>query len=58
MSKAEHKEIELMLEHAQRDIEYGASGSYGDGEKVNQRKQEKALRGIRYVRWILEAYYN
>ena len=62
-TKAEQKDMELVLRHAERDLEYGWDGSYGGHEVDDKREEARAQkeiasskRGIELIRWIIDNY--
>ena len=58
LSKTEIKEIELLLEHVQADINYGSGGSYGDGAKTYFKEITKVQNAIKNLRLILSNTIN
>ena len=62
-TKAEQKDMETVLRHAGRDLDFGWGGSYGGHEENNKREVAAAAkevaagkRGIELIRWIIEQY--
>ncbi len=50
----ERRKIEILLEHARRDISYGSMGSYGDGQIVAKKEIKIGQEGIKLVEEIME----
>ncbi len=58
MTKTEHKNIELLLEHVERDISYGGGGTFTDGtneDNANVKEIQKVKEAIEDIRWILKS---
>ena len=53
MTKREIKDIRLLIHHAKRDISYGVGGSFGDGEKMDEREIKKVELAIENLEWII-----
>jgi hypothetical protein len=54
IGKREAQEIKLLLLHSKMDIGYGSGGSFGNGEKVNEKAVESVNAAIENIEWILE----
>ncbi len=42
------KDIRILLIHAMMDLDYGAQGSYGDGDTVDKKAVEQSKRAIKF----------
>jgi hypothetical protein len=47
-------ELEVLINHTLRDLSYDIGGSYGDGEKVNEREIAAARRAVEKLKGMLE----
>lgn len=57
LTKTEKKEIELLLEHAKRDLGYLEGGTYCTVDELFDIKSaEKAKRAIENIYWILDRF--
>lgn len=61
--KKEKNDMETVIHHALRDLDFGWGGSYGGHDENNtkevkqsQKEIESAKRGIENIRWIIETY--
>lgn len=56
LTKAEQKAVRALLEHAERDMDYGDGGTYGNDNPHMERDIKQGQRGAEVVAWILETY--
>ena len=55
LTKSEREALAIVLDHARRDHNYGVGGSFGDGEKFENKKEyRKALQGFEVIEFVLE----
>lgn len=54
MTKKEIQNINILLDHAKRDLSYREGGSYGDGDKIYTKEVKMAEQAIQDIMWVLE----
>ena len=54
ITKTEAKAMREMIKHSLEDISYRSEGTFGDGEKFNERAAERVKEAISLIEWILE----
>ncbi len=58
MGKRELENMRLLIMHAKHDISYGEGGTFGDGDKMDEKEIEKVEKAINNLEWILANAIN